>query len=293
VRVFKGNFKGTYMHPNNSWDLQSYKQKSGESLWDYIRRFSKQRTELPNITDSDVIMAFLFGTTCKELVRELGRSTPITANGLMDIITNFAAGEEAVGAIFGSDQDKGKRKEEDPIGSSQGSKRNNNKKKNQQGKQEAPANDLVATADRKKPRGPPNGGIFDKMLKESCPYHKGPMNHNLEDCHMLRRYFESIGIKKDNKKEDPKGDDKDEGFPEIHDCFMIYGGLSTLLSTRQRKREHREVFSVQLATPSSLTGLRWPSLSTVMTTQTASPILGSTHLLSIPSSPAHVSPRCS
>jgi hypothetical protein len=102
----------------------------------------------------------------------------------MDIITNFATGEEAIGAIFGSDQDKGKRKEEDPTGSSRGSKRNNRKKKkNQQGKQEAPADDLVAAADRKKPRGPPDGGIFDKMLKEPCPYHKGPMNHNLEDCH--------------------------------------------------------------------------------------------------------------
>jgi hypothetical protein len=182
-------------------------------------------------------MAFLYGTTYKELVRELGRSTPITANGLMDIITNFAAGEEAVGAIFGSDQDKGKRKEEDPAGSSRGSKRNKKKKKkkkkkNQQGKQEAPADDLVVAADRKKPRGPPGGGIFDKMLKEPCPYHKGPTNHNLEDCHMLRRYFESICIKKGVKKEDPKRDDKDEGFSKIHDCFMTYGGPSTRLSTR-------------------------------------------------------------
>jgi hypothetical protein len=116
--VFKGNFKGTYMHLGNSWDLRSCKQKLGESLRDYIQHFSKQRTELPNITDSDVIMAFLSGTTCKELVQELGCSTPITANGLMDIITNFIVGEEAVGAIFGSDQDKGKRKEEDPAGSS-------------------------------------------------------------------------------------------------------------------------------------------------------------------------------
>jgi hypothetical protein len=66
---------------------------------------------------------------------------------------------------------------------------------------------------------------------------------------MLRRYFESLGIKKDDKKEDPKGDDKDEGFPEIHDCFMIYGGPSTRLSTWQRKRECREVFSMQLVTP--------------------------------------------
>jgi hypothetical protein len=130
VRAFEGNFKGTYMRPGNLWDLQSCKQKPGESLWDYIRRFSKQRIELPNITDSDVIMAFLSGTTYKELVRELGHNTPITTNGLMDIITNFAAGEEAVGAIFGSNQDKGKHKEEDPVGSSRGSKRNNRKKKN-------------------------------------------------------------------------------------------------------------------------------------------------------------------
>jgi hypothetical protein len=73
-------------------------------------------------------MPFLFSTTYKELVRELGHNTPITTNSLMDIITNFAAGEEAVGSIFGSDQDKGKRKEEDPASSNRGSKRNKKKK---------------------------------------------------------------------------------------------------------------------------------------------------------------------
>jgi hypothetical protein len=152
----------------------------------------------------------------------------------MDIVTNYAADEEAVGAIFGGDQGKRERQDEEPEGSNRGAKRNNPKKKNQQGKREATANDLVAAAGRKKPRGPPGGGIFDKMLKEPCSYYKGPTNHNLEDCHMLRRYSKSLGVKKDDKKEDPKekDDDKDEGFPEIHDCFMIYGGPSTRLSTR-------------------------------------------------------------
>jgi hypothetical protein len=84
--VFEGNFKGTYKRPGNSWDLRSCKQKPGESLHDYIWRFSKQCTELPNIT------------TCKELVRELGHNTPIIANELMNIVTNYATGEEAVGA---------------------------------------------------------------------------------------------------------------------------------------------------------------------------------------------------
>jgi hypothetical protein len=66
--VFEGNFKGTYMRPGYSWDLRSCKQKPGQSLRDYIRRFSKQRTELPNITNSDVITTFLSRITCKELV---------------------------------------------------------------------------------------------------------------------------------------------------------------------------------------------------------------------------------
>jgi hypothetical protein len=64
VKAFTGNFQGTYVRPRNSWDLRSCRQHPGESLREYIRRFSKQRTELPNITDSNVIGAFLAGTTC-------------------------------------------------------------------------------------------------------------------------------------------------------------------------------------------------------------------------------------
>jgi hypothetical protein len=84
--------------------------------------------------------------------------------------------------------------------------------------------DLVAAVEHKKPRGPPEGAIFDKMLK-------GGVNHKLEDCRMLKRYFDGLGFKKDNQKKEKngdKGDDKeDEGFPAVHDCYMIYGGPST------------------------------------------------------------------
>jgi hypothetical protein len=92
------------VRPGYSWDLRSYRQQPGESLRDYIRRFSKQRTELPNITDSDVIGAFLAGTTCRDLVSKLGRKTPNRASELMDIATKFASGQEAVEAIFRKDK---------------------------------------------------------------------------------------------------------------------------------------------------------------------------------------------
>jgi hypothetical protein len=100
VEAFAGNFQGTYVRPGNSWDLRSCRQQPGESLREYIRRFLKQRTELPNITDSDVIGAFLAGTTCRDLVSKLWRKTPTKASELMDIATKFASGQEAVEAIF-------------------------------------------------------------------------------------------------------------------------------------------------------------------------------------------------
>jgi hypothetical protein len=250
--VFEGNFKGTHVRPGNSWDLRSYKQKPGESLRDYIRCFSKQCTELPNITDSDVIMAFLSETTYKELVWELGRNTPTTANELMDIVSNYTIGEEAVGGIFGADQDKGKRKDEDPESSNRGAKTNNRrKKKNHQGKHEATTDDLVTATNRKKPRGPSAGASWTRCSRNHVPTIRDPQTTTLRTATCSEKYFKSLGIKKDDKKEDPKvkDGDKDEGFSEIHDCFMIYGGPSTCLSMRQRKRERREIFSVQLVTP--------------------------------------------
>jgi hypothetical protein len=48
VKAFAGNFQGTYVRPGNSWDLRSCRKQPGESMREYIRRFSKQRTELPN-----------------------------------------------------------------------------------------------------------------------------------------------------------------------------------------------------------------------------------------------------
>jgi hypothetical protein len=82
------------------------------------------------------------------------------------------------------------------------------------------------------------------MLKEPCPYHKGPTNHNLEDCYMFRRYFESLGIKKDDKKEDPmeKDDDKDEGFPR--DPQLLYdlrGTLDAPLHVAAKARASRDL----------------------------------------------------
>ena len=256
VRIFGGNFQGTYVRPGNSWDLRGCRQKPEETLREYIRRFSKQRTELPNITDSDVIGAFLAGTTCRDLVSKLGRKTPTKASELMDIVTKFASGQEAVEAIFHEGKDSGKRKEDAPEASNQHNPRKNKKKKAPQEKHEVLQSDLVAAMERRNPRGSFGGpGVFDKMLKEPCPYHKGPVKHTLEQCDMMRRYFAKFSPSTDGDPKggpDDEGNDKDGVFPEVRNCFMIFGGPTVNLSARQRKQERREVFSVEVATPAYL-----------------------------------------
>ena len=61
-----------------------------------------------NIPDHDVILAFVSGTTSRDLVRELGQNRPQTVDELMDVVANYAVGEQAVGAFFSCEGRKGK-----------------------------------------------------------------------------------------------------------------------------------------------------------------------------------------
>jgi hypothetical protein len=81
------------------------------------------------VAQSEIVHAFLEGTTCRDLVRELGRSPPVDSNELFDIATSFASGEEAVGAIF--DGKKGKRVDD---ARAEGSKSKDPRQKNKRGK---------------------------------------------------------------------------------------------------------------------------------------------------------------
>jgi hypothetical protein len=81
------------------------------------------------VAQSEIVHAFLEGTTCRDLVRELGRNPPVDSNELFDIATSFASGEEAVGTIF--DGKKGKRTDDAPA---EGSKSKELRQKNKRGK---------------------------------------------------------------------------------------------------------------------------------------------------------------
>jgi hypothetical protein len=171
----------------------------------------------------------------------------------MDITTKFASGQEAVEAIFRKDkQPQGRQQEDIPEASAQRGAKKKAKKKSQ-AKRDAADADLVAVVEHRNPRKPPRGAnLFDKMLKESCPYHQGPVKHTLEECVMLQRYFHKAGPPAEGGKgqdSDKKEGNKAEEFPEVHGCFMIYGGQVANTSARHRKQERREVCSVKVAAP--------------------------------------------
>jgi hypothetical protein len=261
VRTFVGNFQGMYVRPGKSWDLRACTQKPDESLRDFIRCFSKRCTELLSVAQSEIVHAFLEGTTCRALVRELGRSPPVDSNELFDIATGFASGEEAVGAIF--DGKKGKHVDDAPT---KGSKSKVPQQKHKRGKKgmkprreareqgrdddgdEALAVDPAQQGPRPAPRGP---GVCDDMLKKPCPYHKTPVNHALEQCDMLKRFYGRAAAKDGEAKKDG-GDGDTGGFPAVENAFLIFGGPTIDMSNSQRKREQHEVLAVEKAPPSFL-----------------------------------------
>ena len=62
------------------------------------------------------------------------------------------------------------------------------------------------------------------MLKKPCPYHKGSVNHTLEQCEMLRKYYNRIANRDEDKKKDAGDKDGDGGFPSVENAFFTLEG---------------------------------------------------------------------
>jgi hypothetical protein len=244
---------------------------------------------------------FLEGTTCRDLMRELGRSPPVDSNELFDIATSFSSGEEAVGAIF--DGKKGKCMDDTPAEGSKSKEPQQKHKRGKKGKKprrEARAqghNDngdeaLAIDPARRDPRAAPRGpGVFDDMLKKPCPYHKTSVNHTIEQCNMLKKYYSRAAAKYGEAKKGG-GDSDAGGFPAVENVFLIFEGPAVDMSNSQRKRGRHEVLAAEKSPPPSWASRRMPSPSAARITRIASLTQASTRWSSTRSSAMHASPRC-
>jgi hypothetical protein len=148
---------------------------------------------------------------------------------------------------------------------------------------------LAVNPARKGPRVAPRGpNVFYDMLKKPCPYHKTMVNHTLEQCDMLKKYYSRATMKEGEAKKD--GGDGDTGdFPAVENVFLIFGGGQswTCPTASANGSGTRSSPRKRLLLPTS-TGRGTPSPSAACITRTQA----STHCLLIQSSATRGSPRC-
>ena len=162
--------------------------------------------------------------------------------------TSHASGEEVVGAIFDRLEGKARRDE----GTDEGTSNRSAKRKNKKQRHEDP---LVAAADRKGGRKPMEGtpNHFEKLLEEPCSNHAFPIKHLLKDCSLMRRFLSGGSNKGEQGKDPPPtmddAEEKDDGFPTLDGCLMIFGGSAAYDSKHHQKVARREVYMAEPTTP--------------------------------------------
>jgi hypothetical protein len=180
-------------------------------------------------------------------VSKLGCKTPTKASELMDIATKFASGQEAVEAIFRKDkQPQGRQKEDAPEASVQ---RGTKKSKQNAVPLTRIASLLPSTGTLGNlPEGPT---CSTRCSRSRAPITGLPSSTPLRSatCSGVTSTRLDPRQKVAKTKATTRRGDKEEEFPEVHNCFMIYSGQVANASARHRKQEHREVCSVKVAAP--------------------------------------------
>jgi hypothetical protein len=225
---------------------------------EYIRRFSKHCTELPDATNNDAISAFQNGTTCTSLIDQLGRRMPRTTQELLDITSNHADGEEAVAATLNTPQGKGKQVEGTSSRFKKKKKKKNDKRRHD--------DNFVAAVERKvsRPKGnpaktAPSRDHFEKLLEAPCPHHEVPVKHMHRECRLMKNYVKGTLKPKTANQREKQGPshNNDDGagavFPSEDDTVhMIFGGSLERPSRRREKLIRREVLNADITKPSYL-----------------------------------------
>jgi hypothetical protein len=182
----------------------------------------------------------------------LGHKSLRTTKELLDISMNHASGEEVVGAILNCT--KGKPKRDENIG--EGGSNRSGKKKNKRSN----GGSLVAAADRKGDRATTGEtpDHFEKMLDKLYLNHAFPIKHLYKNYALMKKYLMG-GTRKgeQNKRPEPADGDvegKDDGFPYLDGCLMIFGGPAAYKSRGHQKLTRRELYAAE---PATLAFLLW------------------------------------
>nr|CAE05311.2 OSJNBa0056L23.9 [Oryza sativa Japonica Group] len=181
---FIANFQGTFERPGTQFDLYNVIQKSGESLRDYIRRFSEQCNKISDITDDVIIAAFTKGIRHEELVGKFGRKPPKTVKLMFEKANEYAKAEDAVIAS------------------------------KQSGSSWKPKKDTPATGGGGRSSKRSRVNTFDKIMNSQCPHHP-KSNHAAKDCFVYKQFAEQYTktTRKNSDEKQSTSKKKDDGDP--------------------------------------------------------------------------------
>nr|AAT77321.1 putative polyprotein [Oryza sativa Japonica Group]AAV31327.1 putative polyprotein [Oryza sativa Japonica Group] len=155
---------GTFERPGTQFDLYNVVQKCGESLRDYIRRFSEQRNKISDITDDVIIAAFTKGIRHDDLVGKFGRKPPRTVKQMFEKANEYAKAEDAITASKQSGT-TWKPKKDMTTGGSGSTNHKDRKRK--------PEELMATTTPSSRQRSLVN--TFDKIMNSQ--YHRKELNH--------------------------------------------------------------------------------------------------------------------
>nr|CAE02263.2 OSJNBb0049I21.2 [Oryza sativa Japonica Group] len=251
---FIANFQGTFERPGTQYDLYNVIQKSGESLREYIRRFSEQRNKISDITDDVIIAAFTKGIRHEELVGKFGRKPPRTVKLMFEKANEYAKAEDAVTA---SKQSGPSWKPKNTPATGGGGSNNHKDRKRK-------PEELVATATHSS-RQRSRVNTFDKIMNSQCPHHPNS-NHVAKDCFVYKQFAEQYTkpTRKNSDEEQSTSRKKDDGdtpagFQDHRkELNHIFGGPLAYESKRKQKLTEREINAVQPDTPQYL---RWSEIA--------------------------------
>ena len=96
VDKFVKNFRATSKRPASIDELRACNQRSNESVRSFLHRWTSIKHATEDISDERAIDAFCGSVRRRELKEELGRKQPKTIDHLMDIVNQWADGEDSL-----------------------------------------------------------------------------------------------------------------------------------------------------------------------------------------------------
>src|SRR6266540_3714325 len=128
--------------------------EKGKSLWEFIRRFMKNKNTIPGVSDTVVMASIRKGVKDPDLLKKLSRRQLAMVKELFNMADQYANQEDAMAA---KNDDRPHHKERKDIPES--SKPKDRKRK---------GDDMVAIAERSRPPRAPRMDDFEKVMESPC-----------------------------------------------------------------------------------------------------------------------------